>query len=262
MKRGSEALILGAGFSKAVHEYFPITDLLGQDAVEYAGLSLDARVPRRPFGPGFPFEAWLSLLAEPQPHLSEAENKQNGALFTIMKEAIVSLLSTSQASAFAAGAPKWFYELLSVMHFRGTCAVTLNYDTLVEAGVLSHNLFGTEGRVLPRDILNDLPPLPNTGARFAGPFVETFRLLKLHGSLDWWGVPEDWTGATLCRAECAGAFGAPNQMTDIERRRILPGREPFIVPPSATKSTYYQNPVVKELWRTAFEGLRIGVECP
>ena len=193
-KRSSLALDSPKQFT----EYFPITDLLGQDAVEYAGLSLDARVPTATLRSRISLRSGgHSLLAEPQPHLSEAENKQNGALFTIMKEAIVSLLSTSQASAFAAGAPKWFYELLSVMHFRGTCAVTLNYDTLVKAGVLSRDHFGTEGRVLPRDILNNLPPLPNTGARFAGPFVETFRLLKLHGSLDWWGGPEDWTGAAF-----------------------------------------------------------------
>jgi hypothetical protein len=45
-------------------------------------------------------------------------------------------------------------------------------------------------------------------------------------------------------------------MSDNERRRSLPGREPFIIPPSATKSGYYQNPMVKEIWRSAFEALR------
>jgi len=44
-------------------------------------------------------------------------------------------------------------------------------------------------------------------------------------------------------------------MSDETRRLVLPGREPFIVPPSATKSGYYRNPLTRELWRTAFEAL-------
>jgi hypothetical protein len=251
-------VILGAGFSKAVHEYLPITNQLGQDAVEHSGLASDPRVPRRPFDENYPFEAWLSLLAESQPHLTESENRENAALFSRLKESIAYILDTAQTSAFVAGAPPWFYELLSLLHYRRAATITLNYDLLVEVGVESHRLFGavSEVEVSTRDILWDQPPLPQTGARLWGEPQDTFRLLKLHGSLDWWSVPEDWTGATLQRAEVRSRFGSPQQMSDNERRRSHPGREPFIIPPSAAKSGSYQNPMVKEIWRTAYEALR------
>ncbi|MDA8063349.1 MAG: hypothetical protein M0T80_13130 [Actinomycetota bacterium] len=42
---------------------------------------------------------------------------------------------------------------------------------------------------------------------------------------------------------------------DAERIRALPGRVPFVVPPTATKSAYLTNLVVRELWNRAFEAL-------
>ena len=39
------------------------------------------------------------------------------------------------------------------------------------------------------------------------------------------------------------------------RRRLLPGRKPFIVPPSATKSAFYDNPVTVQLWQSARRAL-------
>jgi hypothetical protein len=39
---------------------------------------------------------------------------------------------------------------------------------------------------------------------------------------------------------------------------MLPGRSPFIVPPAAAKSAFYNNPVSRELWRTAAEALGVA----
>jgi hypothetical protein len=229
------------------------------DAIESAGLANDPNIPRGPFNKAFSFEAWLSLLADEQPHLSEAENAANMAIFAKLREAIVSVLSSAEQSVVHYPAPEWLYKLLSALHYRRSTVVSLNYDTLVEIGVQSHQLWGqdADSRVTVRDVLCDLPPLPYTGAaRLGGPLAPTFRLLKLHGSLDWWWVPSDWTGATLNRTQTPSVFGDPQSISDETRRLVLPGREPFIVPPSATKSVYYRNPLTRELWRTAFEALR------
>jgi hypothetical protein len=43
---------------------------------------------------------------------------------------------------------------------------------------------------------------------------------------------------------------------DSLRRRELPGRTPFIVPPAAAKSSFYDNPVTKELWQSAARALK------
>lgn len=157
----------------------------------------------------------------------------------------------------ADGAPDWLYDLLSVFHHQRTTLISFNYDRLVEIGVSSHALIGTPGygTVSPLEVLRDLPPLPNVGARLGGPMQDTFQLLKLHGSIDWWWVPGDLTGATLNREEQASTFGNYRRLSDDERRQALPGRERFIVPPASGKSIYYRNPLTRELWRRASEAL-------
>jgi hypothetical protein len=62
---------------------------------------------------------------------------------------------------------------------------------------------------------------------------ETFRLLKLHGSLDWWWVPNDQSGSSLVRQTPPRRFEDPPQSLV---PRFVPGRERFVVPSRATKS--------------------------
>jgi len=78
-----------------------------------------------------------------------------------------------------------------------------------------------------------------------------FRLLKLHGSLNWYWNPGDESGASVARRDLPGVYGTPLHYTDDDRRRQLPGRGPLIVPPSATKSLYYRNPITREMWQQA-----------
>jgi len=252
------AVILGAGFSRAISHYMPLTDELGQAVIEAAGLSDDPRVPDAGFEPGFTFEEWLSLLADDQPQLSEAENRQNAALFARLKEALATVVGAAEAQAVNAGAPEWLYDLLSVLHYRRTSVITFNYDRLVEVGVATHQLVavGCQEFAGPGDVLRDMPPLPPVGSRLWGPVKPTFRLLKLHGSIDWWSVPGDDAGATLSREELRSTFGDHRALSEPDRRQLLPGREPFIVPPAATKSPYYRNPMTRELWRAAAEVLQ------
>jgi hypothetical protein len=61
---------------------------------------------------------------------------------------------------------------------------------------------------------------------------------------------------TLQRWKSPGRFGWPEADDEDLRSRALPGREPFIVPPSAAKSSYYANLVTRELWSQAFSALR------
>jgi hypothetical protein len=251
-------LILGAGFSHAVSALMPLTNDLGHEVIDHAGLAGDARIPSHPFSAAFSFESWLSLLAEDQPHLSEAQNLENAALFSKIRESIYSVLSTKEAAVFRHKAPAWLGELLTVLHFRRATVATLNYDTIIEVGVGTQDLPGAQGmRVNSRDILRNMPLLPPIdGARFGADLISTFRLLKLHGSLNWWWVPKDQSGASLARIDTKSTFGDPEPISDDERREQLPGREPFIVPPSSTKSSYYRFPYMRELWRTAFDALR------
>jgi hypothetical protein len=61
---------------------------------------------------------------------------------------------------------------------------------------------------------------------------------------------------SIARRNLPGVFGAPEPYTEEQRRRLLPGRVPFVVPPSAVKSPYYRNPVIREIWQQAADSLR------
>jgi hypothetical protein len=253
-----EVVFLGAGFSRAVSDQFPLTDELGELAVARAETDGHGPIPHPVFRDGN-FEMWLSRLVEEQPYLDAASNLENQSRFRRLSQAIRSVLVDRQDAVLGAGPKDWLYDLLSVLHARHATVVTLNYDNLVECAAESHYLndWGAQQRVSTEDVLYDIPP---SAERPVGMrkylLASTFRLLKLHGSLSWYWSPDDTTGMTLQRWKAPGTFGAPVPDNEDQRRRALPGREPFIVPPSAAKSAFYANLVTRELWSQAFSALR------
>jgi hypothetical protein len=282
MSDPGHVVVLGAGFSYAVSDAMPLANKLGDLA--YGRLaSVEPQAAVR-FSELYSFEARMSLLAEDRPYLSEVENRQNEAEFAKLLQALVITLDEAQAQALSQSAPRWFIELLTVLHYRQSTVITLNYDSLIDAGVASHGLdpngAGLQSKspysplaqvwaevppmaaapqtptVTPTDLVSgrprDLPSVPWPQAAGA----VTLRLLKLHGSLDWWWVPRDQSGATLVRRDTGSRFGAPQSLTDEERSVQLPGLERFIVPPLATKSAYYHTPLTRQLWQDAFTALR------
>lgn len=250
-----EAFILGAGFSRALSADMPLTDELGMLVLDRIGVDAK-RLPARPFHDG-DFEVWLSRLADDQPHLSHAENLENHALFARVSAGIRDVLLDRQHAVLSGYEPNWLYELVSVLHAKRTVAVSLNYDTLMESAIDTHVLWDVSmaQNVTSHDVLDDLPPRSAGSYRYNGQTAASLRLLKLHGSLNWYWAPNDHTGATIGRWDSAGLFGAPQQEDEQGRRRSLPGRDPFIVPPATTKSDYYRNPLTRELWRRAYEAL-------
>jgi hypothetical protein len=105
------------------------------------------------------------------------------------------------------------------------------------------------------ELTGDLPPWPPGDFRLAAVPVETLRLLKLHGSLNWYWRPGDSSGVSVARRDLPGWFGEPRPYDEEQRRRTLPGRTPFVVPPTASKSEYYANPLTREMWRQAAQRL-------
>lgn len=233
----------------------PVTDQVGNLALRH-GPFVGLRRPQMPFQGGS-FEKWLSILAEDQPYLSAAENLRNRALFAELRGAVRTVIGEAELKALKTPAPDWFYSLLSSLHARKATVLTLNYDCLVEFGIADHVIWDPEmqQQVVPADILDDLPQ-GRQPARYDGSVADTFRLLKLHGSLWWFMAADDETGATLRRWEASGGFGDPPNIDEGARRRVLPDTEAFIVPPAATKSVYYRNPVTRELWQRAAGALR------
>lgn len=268
-----DVVILGAGFSRAVSVHVPVGNPLGQMALDRARFTEpDLFKAVTTFSDDYPFEVWLSQLADDQPHLGAVENGMSRVRFAAVREALVGVLREVEALALATQPPDWFYQLLTVWHLNRTTLISFNYDTRVEAGVASICLEPSELRapsladfddfrvpsmpastaVSPDELFHGQPPLIDPDPATPG----TMRLLKLHGSLGWWWVDGDESGATVARERVSSSFGDPQEYDDAVRRSILPGRVPFIIPPLASKSAYYSNPVTRQLWQDAFESLR------
>jgi SIR2-like domain len=242
-----------------------MTDELGERCrpyLESAGYA--DRLPTR-FRGGL-FEQWMSRLASDQPDYSAATNAENRGLFARTSETIARVLDSAQRGALLGPCPTWLPDLVAWFHQFQSTVITFNYDNLIEYVVMTKDLQGSDGtqrrRVLPVDILGDLPPYPAQPARLAGPLATTFQLLKLHGSLDWRWSSGDESGATLSRFDLTGEWEHPGLPDAAEISRRLPGREPFIVPPTAIKSAYYTNPITRELWNrasTALDATRVVI---
>ena len=147
-----DVLVMGAGFSFAVDEAFPLTDRLGQLAVVASSLDMPRRRERgiyqmslsdlgalipenQPNFVGGTFETWMSYLAEPQPFLAPVERAQNHAQFLGFVRSIWEVLTLVEKEASRRGLPPWLYRLLSALHARQATVVTFNYDRLLEAGI-------------------------------------------------------------------------------------------------------------------------------
>lgn len=255
----SLTVVLGAGFSIAASDgVFPATDDLGvrvMRRIRESGRSEDAVRPFR----GRRFESWLSRLAEQQPDLSESENLRNREMFSLVTSAIREVIRECQDEVLKGQPSWWLQRLIGILHFRQANVVTFNYDVIPELVLKYCRLYDDlEHEAQAEDALKNMPlppETPNRGLVFGLPAAKTFRLIKLHGSIDNYWVPGDLTGTTIRRWNDNGRFGAPGVPRVVERNQLLPGREPFIVPPAAAKSSYYRNPLTRQLWKDASDAI-------
>lgn len=255
-----EVFILGAGFSRAISEHLPLTDELGNLVLERDPHHLGRSAAKLRFANGT-FESWLSRRGEPQPYLTAAENLASQAVFARGTNLIAEVLDERVAKALERPMPTWLGELVSLWHLRKSNVLTFNYDPLIECAFQTMAFFDwrTQSHFQWGSLINYSPAgkagssLGEVGGKTAP--HSTFRLWKLHGSLNWHWVPGDETGATVLRGRLPGEFGEPSPVSGDELNWSAPGRERFIVPPAALKSGYYGNPVTRAIWRQSYQAL-------
>lgn len=252
-------LILGSGFSKAI---FPVMPLVGDlreclQAIEALRQEPFASMASEP-------ELLLSHLALSQPWRSAAEGLSDRALFVQAQKRLADYIANCEAEAFQAPAPEWAGTLLRMLHGSRTPVITLNYDTVVERLLLrSSPREPDSANPLREHHLYNLPLTPiraRAGNALLDERVETFHLIKLHGSINWFhSGPEGYPGEQVYYR---GVNTDSPFDDDRGRDGVGPGIEclcsdkiPLIIPPVAEKSHFYENRTIRMLWTAAREAL-------
>jgi hypothetical protein len=255
---GSEAFILGAGFSRAISDSMPLV----KDLVEpLDGFLAHARGTMSATFPKIDnLELFLSTLAIPQPFLDQAENSYNQGLFFETRRWLAEFIFRRQQDALGEALPDWFGGLLRMWHERHSTVIALNYDTLVESAVMSMELKSPQVyRVMPQfTYANPVRFAASDWAATNNPYDHwqpTFTLCKLHGSLSWWRS-SDPRQAPVDVEMWKDTFNGPHRAdwNDVSNRVMLGA--PLLVPPTLAKTEYLDNDLIRANWVRAHKGLQ------
>jgi len=247
MASGSEVFITGAGFSRAISDRMPVlrglsdrvlsTDLLADPALN--GLSKN-------------FELVLTYLAEEHPWLSEPENLTNRAGFLSASRTLARVILNAEAEALLDPMPPWLRLLIGQWHSRLVTVITFNYDTLVEKAY-TEVIPPTSGRPDHQELYG----VPVSDIRSRTELLgrrprETFRYLKLHGSVNWCysGAPS-FFGETIYDLQIQSGWSARAAEAEDDLERKAPEKVHLVVPPTTSKSTLFNNETVRSQWRLA-----------
>jgi hypothetical protein len=272
-----DVFLLGAGFSRAVSFPMPLTADLGLRVLDQQrsihrsrtshhsdicdGLSCDH--PLLPGGANPPeSEAWLSSLAEPQPYLYGPENDRRRALFEELAGIIDLEIKFAEHQAMSGSEPPdWLVSLIAAWHEQRAAVVTFNYDTLVEA-TFDHMRIPDPRHHEDHPMKHQqLGPsiIPNWAAMYGGlrlPPADSFRYVKLHGSTHWYWDETTRAADSIVQVGLRSGWQQPEAAYSSEDLAFrAPGKVAMIVPPTTAKSVYLDNPIIRLLWRTAYQAL-------
>ena len=261
--RGRDVFILGAGFSKAIAMQMPTMVELGAEVRERLAEvpSLSSAIPD---SLGDNIELWMTYLSQPQPWLREPDIYLHRSLGGRLRRSIAAVIEERTAQASASLAPDWLRRLILSWHRREAVIITLNYDTLVEKAARDLKVSENKSALLPVDIY---PPYFANIASRSGVGLwgrnsdRTFRLLKLHGSVNWYySGREEFHGETIFFSDVP-EFGpvcdeAAHYATTRRLRDMAADKETLLIPPVAEKTTYFNNETVRGLWKDAAAALQ------
>ncbi len=211
------------------------------------------------------FEQWLSYLIDGPPWLSQGDQLRNQAAFNDVAQAVHTALDERQTAAVTHGpCPEWLKKL--VLYWQATAAtvITFNYDLLVELAwyIEVQNRSIDMTRIYP-------VPLTYIASRMGtvlggSESTSGLRLLKLHGSLNWrYSGPGSPPGDVIYDMGINGREGwtVEGISSRYDNADLLSSdRDPMIVPPTAVKSSYYNNRTLRSLWVQAADALRAAEE--
>jgi hypothetical protein len=244
----NEVVVLGAGFSNSVLGLPTLTELSSwlAENVDLAG----GGAPIAGFAGDF--ELLLTYLAVRHPWKNDSDWYEGKALFYRIQRKLAEHIRQLEQVQASKGLPEWAKNLALALTQQRATVLTLNYDTVFERLVLA--LEGEQpGHYETPYSMYGLPLAPiqsRRGAALAPRLKDTVRLLKLHGSTNWYysgqeGPPSDPIYMT---APTDGARTADDELTI--------DKTPLIIPPVSEKSLFYSNMTLRAVWGRAYEALK------
>ena len=246
-----DVFLLGAGFSKAISHEMPLL----------RELSDQVRDTEFEVGPSHSvlsgnLEIWLSYLSQSHPWLREQDSLRNRALALDISQRVGELLTSKERLVIENECPEWLQSLILHWHQNQSSVITLNYDALVERAAAEH-IPTSEGKGVTSQ---DLYPIPLTysTARSASVFgkanVATFKLYKLHGSVNWYySGASDSTGEVIYYSGVYGWNSALDRESASEL--TIDDKVPLIVPPTTDKSSFFEHESLRYMWAQACQSI-------
>lgn len=243
--------VLGAGFSADVAGY---PTLAGLSKAVSRSLRIDYR-KRWTIGAEMKFppsiynniERLMSYLIQDHPWKNEIESH----IFKSIYATVIDILNKqfdnleSQNAGFLA-ANEDAKALIKIWHEQKATIASFNYDTLIEQLVLN-----MRGKYFPQDIpVANLYQIPishiasRSGAVTHPGHSDTLKLLKLHGSANWFYSASGHIGDQI--------YYCPPNVTEEDQEMVKKnkrGLRPFLIPPLLDKTNFYFNHAVQVQWR-------------
>lgn len=252
-----DVFLLGAGFSKAIHNGMPTMDELGDEVLKNLK-KLDVSIPPELHNLGNNIELCMTYLSRSQPWLKKHENNYNQSVADRIRQQRKEIINDRTSEAAKCNAPDWLNDLIRSWHKQHATLITLNYDTLIERAARELQVTDSINRILAQQMYP--PYFSNIASRsgvglFGGEKISTFSYLKLHGSVNWYySGRDDFYGETIFFADVP-PLGTDYSAQEGSLGLLSKDKEALIVPPVSEKTIYFNNETVKGLWQDAGEAL-------
>jgi hypothetical protein len=256
-----KVFFLGAGFSKAINHNYPLLPELSKKIkTNIREGDLSERYKNICAKVGENIEELLTYLSLDLPWKTEYTKALDKALFIDISENLNAILCPLDAVAdkdISDQAPLF----ANFIKENQSLCLTLNYDTLLEKIVFSREgeeyqkFNGYEGFYkVPIQSVGDRWKIPTTamwGSKHKDPKGEKLpTILKLHGSVNWMWAGISPSDPIYCSGKNDSIQEIDNSILDLQ---------PFIVPPTLDKSSFYNNNILKSIWHLAYRHLTTGL---
>jgi hypothetical protein len=210
---------------------------------------------------GEDLESALSYLADEAPWLSDSERLRNRAWFADASRVIAESVGAAQRHTVQQPEPTWLRPLIEHWISTTSTVITFNYDVLVEAA--TYGLFGTGGNWSSLYRAPVVPAALRLSGIWGAAELASMSLLKLHGSLTWFwsGIDSDRNDVIYDVGLLTGwsheGLSSPYEQT---LPKLTSDKVPMVVPPTASKSKFYENAVLSSQWKLAADAIREAEE--